>query len=64
MQADANLDADDRVAIGVGDLDRFGRRHQPEVAALADHDAPGESVDPGERYVEDRRGPAPEPMGG
>ena len=52
VQADANLDADDRVAIGARDLDRFGRRHQPEVAALADHDAPGEPVDPGERYVE------------
>ena len=29
VQAHSNLDADDRVAIGVCDLDRFDRRHQP-----------------------------------
>ena len=37
--ADAHLDADDEIAVVVGDLDRVGRGHQPQVLALADHDA-------------------------
>lgn len=45
VQAHSNLDADDCVAIGVCDLDRFGRRHQPQVAAFADHNATREPID-------------------
>ena len=46
-----------RVAIGVCDLHRFGRRHQPQVAAFADHNATGEPKNPGERHVEEGEDP-------
>jgi len=57
VEAHPNLDADDRIAIGVSDLDRFGRRHQPQVATFADHDATGEPINAGEGYVEERKHP-------
>ena len=50
--ADPHLDADDHVAVGVGDLDRVDRGHQPQILALADHDALGEGVDAGKRDVQ------------
>ena len=54
MHADAHLDAADRVAIGARDLHRVDRRHQPEIAALADHHAFREAVDAGEGDVDER----------
>lgn len=57
VQAHSNLDAHDCIAIGVYDLDRFGGRHQPEVAAFTDHNATGEPIDAGERYVEEGKDP-------
>jgi hypothetical protein len=48
VKAHSNLDTDDRIAIGVCDLDRFGRRHQPQVATFADHNATGEPINAGE----------------
>ena len=53
VQADTDLDADDRVGVGVCDLDRFGWCHQAEIAALADHDPLGEPIDAGERHIEE-----------
>jgi hypothetical protein len=53
----SNLDAHDCIAIGGYDLDRFGGRHQPEVAAFTDHNATGEPLDAGERYVEEGKDP-------
>ena len=50
--ADPHLDADDDVAVGVGDLDRLARRHQPEIAAFADHDPPRKGEDAGEGDVQ------------
>src|SRR5262249_28932957 len=50
--ADTDLDADDDVAIGVGDLHRIDRRHQPDLLALADHHPRREGVDAGEGDVE------------
>ena len=50
--ADTHLDADDHVAVGVGDLHRADRVHQAQLLALADHDAVGEGVDAGVRDVQ------------
>jgi hypothetical protein len=47
----SNLDADDRIAISVYDLDRLGRRHQPQITAFADHNATSERINAGEGYV-------------
>ena len=49
VATDAHLDADDEIAIGVGDGDRIGRRHQPDVLAFANHDGVREPVDASER---------------
>ena len=57
MQADANLDPDDRISVGVYDFDGFRRRHQAEIATFADHDAAGEAIDAGKRHVEEREHP-------
>ena len=46
--ADAHLDADDHVAVGIRDLDRIPRRQEPHIVALAHHDVAGEAVDAGE----------------
>jgi hypothetical protein len=51
----SNLDAHDCIAIGGYDLDRFGGRHQPEVAAFTDHNATGEPIDAGERTLRKAR---------
>src|SRR6202522_3000237 len=52
MLAHPDLDAADRIAMGARDFDRVDRRHQSEIAAFADHDALGEAINTGERYVE------------
>ncbi len=52
MPADADFDADDRIQIASGDLDRVDRRHEPEVAALADHHALRKAEYAGERNIE------------
>ena len=51
-QPDAHLDADDHVAVGVGDLHGVDRVHQAQLLALAHHDAVGEAVDAGVRHVQ------------
>ena len=50
--ADAHLDADDDIAIGIGDLDRIERCHQAEFLALAHHDPWREGEDAGERDMQ------------
>ncbi len=52
MHADAHLDADDDVAIGVRHAHRVRRCHQAHVLALADHDRVGERIDAGEGDVQ------------
>jgi len=52
VQPDAHFDSNDRIEVRARDFDRVGRRHQPEVAALADHHARRETEDAGERYIE------------
>lgn len=52
MQAHAHLDADDEIAIGIGDLGRIDRIHQPQLLALADHDPVRETEYAGMRDVE------------
>ena len=49
---DPHLDADHDVAVRVGDLHGFDRRHQPHLLALADHDGLGEREDAGERDMQ------------
>src|SRR5919201_1716297 len=51
-RADPDLDADDDVAIGIGDLDRIDRCHQPQFLAFADHHPRRERVDSGEGDVQ------------
>src|SRR4029453_5061775 len=51
-RADPDLDADDDVAIGIGDLHRIDRCHQPQLLALADHHPRRERVDSGEGDME------------
>ena len=52
VQADPHLDADDEVAVGVRDFGRADRIHQPQLLALADHDAVGEAKDAGMRDMQ------------
>ena len=52
MPAHPHLDADDDVAVLVGDLDRLAHRQEPEIAAFADHDPPREGEDAGKGDVE------------
>ncbi|GMO90059.1 hypothetical protein BwSH17_77590 [Bradyrhizobium ottawaense] len=52
MQADAHLDADDDIAVGIGHLGRLDRIHQPQFLALADHDPVREAEDAGMRHVQ------------
>ena len=52
MGADAHLDADDNVAIGVRDLDRIQRRQQADFLALSDHHASRIGKDAGEGHVQ------------
>src|SRR5262249_60462631 len=53
-RADAHLDADDDIAIGVSDLGCIERRHQAEFLALAYHDARRGGENAGERNMEIR----------
>ena len=52
VAADADLDADDHVAVGVRHLDRLARGHQADVVAFADHDALRKGEDAGEGDME------------
>ncbi len=52
VQADAHLDADDEVAIGLGHADGVDRIHQPHLLALADHDPLREAEDAGMRDMQ------------
>ena len=61
VAADPDLDADDQVAVLLGDLEAFARIEQADVAAFADHHRLREGEDAGEGDVEirqdaDRRG--------
>jgi len=50
--SDAHLDADNEVAIGLGDAATFAQVEQPDIGTFAEHDGGGESVDPCEGNVE------------
>ncbi len=52
VQAHAHLDADDEVAVGVRDFSGADRIHQPQLFALAHHDAIGEAEDAGMRHMQ------------
>ena len=48
----ADLDADDEVAVGLDHVDAVPRSEQPDVVSLSHHDALREGVDPGEGHME------------
>jgi hypothetical protein len=50
--ADSNLYPDDHIAIGVGDLDGLGRRHQTQFLAFPDHYGSRERENAGKRDVQ------------
>src|SRR5215475_3476761 len=52
MESHAYLDADDEIAVALRDLHRVDRVHQPDLLALADHDALRKAVDAGVRDVQ------------
>ena len=52
MHADAHLDADDHVAVGVRHLDGIDGVHQAQIRALAHHHAVREAEDAGVRHVQ------------
>ncbi len=52
VTADADLDADDEIAIGVRHGDGVDRIHQPELLALADHDAVRKAENAGVRDMQ------------
>src|SRR5262247_787891 len=52
MGADADLDADDNIAIGVRDLDRIERRKQTDFFTLSDHHALRKGIDAREGHVQ------------
>ena len=52
MQAHSHLDADDHVAVGVGDLDGIYRVHHAQLFALAHHDPLREAVDASMGHVQ------------